>query len=50
MLGTKGHTYNDYVALLTAVAKRSGLTSPEEIEMVLFACSLRLLIKIERLV
>jgi hypothetical protein len=49
MPGTKGHTYNDYVALLTAVAKRSGLTSPEEIEMVLFAHSLRLLTKIEDL-
>ena len=29
--------YQDYVSLLTAVAVRSGLTSPEEVEMCLFA-------------
>lgn len=44
------HTYSDYVALLTAVAKRSGLTSPEEIEMVLFAKSLPLVAKCQHLV
>jgi hypothetical protein len=45
--GSKGHTYNDYVALLTVVAKKSKLTSPEEIEMVLFANSLSLVAKCE---
>ena len=29
--------YGDYVSLLSTVAKKSGLTSPEEVEMVLFA-------------
>lgn len=47
--GSKDHTYSDYVALLTAVAKRSGLASPEEIEMVLFARSLPLVAKCQHL-
>jgi hypothetical protein len=47
--GSKDHTYKDYVTLLTTVAKRSGLISPEEIEMVLFAHSLRLVAKCEHL-
>jgi hypothetical protein len=34
--GSKGQTYPDYVALLTAVAEKAKLDSPEEIEMVLF--------------
>ncbi len=33
----QGHTYGDYVSLLNAVAKNSSLTSPEELEMILFA-------------
>jgi hypothetical protein len=30
-------TYRDYVSLLSAVARKSGLNAPEEVEMVLFA-------------
>jgi hypothetical protein len=30
-------SYQAYMSLLTAVAAKSGLTSPEEVEMVLFA-------------
>jgi len=47
--GIKGQTYKEYVALLTAVAEKSKLSSPEEIEMVLFANSLSLVAKCQHL-
>jgi hypothetical protein len=47
--GSKGQTYRDYVALLTAVAEKAKLDSPEEIEMVLFANSLSLVSKVAHL-
>jgi hypothetical protein len=49
VVGNKGQTYNDYVALLTAVAEKAKLDSPEEIEMVLFANSLSLVSKVAHL-
>jgi hypothetical protein len=36
-LEKRKQTYGDYTSLLNAVAKKSGLISPEEVEMVLFA-------------
>ncbi len=33
----RSRAYGDYVALVGAVAKNSGLTSPDEVEMILFA-------------
>jgi hypothetical protein len=40
------HTYADYVSLLTSVAEKSGLSSPEELEMLLFADAPTLVTKI----